>query len=80
MNKLVRYSLAGFVVLVLVSQVMDGVSAKNDQSDLLKVYQVNRKVCDFPEGEDFSTPEAAYATINRLSASGEQPFWRRVSI
>lgn len=43
------------------------------------VYTVNRKVTDLPERENLSTPEAAYATINRLSASGEQAFWRRVS-
>lgn len=44
------------------------------------VYVVNRKVSDFPAEEDLSTPEAAYATLNRLSASGEQAFWRRLSV
>lgn len=48
--------------------------------DSLRVYKVNKEVKDFPEKEDFSTPEAAYATINRLSASGDQAFWRRVSV
>ena len=37
-----------------------------------KVYEVNRKVCDFPDRNDFSTPEAAYAAINRVIASGDQ--------
>ncbi len=46
----------------------------------VKVYTVNRKVSDFPEQEDMSTPEAAYATLNRLSASGDQAFWRRLSV
>jgi hypothetical protein len=43
------------------------------------VYSVNRKVAEFPEKEDMSTPEAAYATLNRLSASGQQAPWRRLS-
>ncbi len=45
-----------------------------------KVYTVNRKVSDFPNQEDMSTPEAAYATLNRLSASGDETFWQRLSV
>ncbi len=45
----------------------------------LQVYAVGRKVADFPTNEDFSTPEAAYATINWLWAAGDLSFWRRVS-
>jgi beta-lactamase regulating signal transducer with metallopeptidase domain len=41
------------------------------------VYQAVRK---FPEKEDLSTPEAAYASINRVSASGDQSGWQRVSV
>jgi hypothetical protein len=45
----------------------------------LQVYAVNRKVSGFPTNENLSTPEAAYATLNRLSASGDKGFWRRLS-
>lgn len=79
MKMLVRCTLIGFVVLASVSQVVFGASAKNNESNLVRVYQVNKKVCDFPEKEDLSTPEAAYATMNRLNASGNQD-WRRVSV
>ena len=43
------------------------------------MYAVGRKVSDFPTNEDLSTPEAAYATVNRLWASGDLGFWRRIS-
>jgi hypothetical protein len=46
----------------------------------LEVYVVNRKVSAFPTNEDLSTPEAAYATINRLNARGDKGFWRRLSV
>jgi len=80
MKTLVSGALIGFVVLASVSQVVFGASTKNNESNSVRVYQVNKKVCDFPEKEDLSTPEAAYATINRLSASGDQEFWRRISV
>jgi hypothetical protein len=38
----------------------------------------NKKVCDFPDKEDFSTPEAAYEVINRVPASGKQGAWRLI--
>ncbi len=46
---------------------------------VLRVYKVNRSVADFPKKEDFSTPEAAYTAINRVSAGGEDSDWIRVS-
>jgi hypothetical protein len=52
----------------------------DDGSKLLRVYQVDRKVSDFPEREDFSTPEAAYAVINRVLAGGEKGKWRQISV
>ena len=79
MNTIVRCALAGFVVLAGVSSVALSASGDGQDSGLLRVYQVNKKVCDFPDKEDFSTPEAACATITRLRASGDQGFWRRVS-
>ncbi len=36
----------------------------------ITTYPVNKKVSDFPATDDFSTPEAAYATINRKCADG----------
>ncbi len=54
--------------------------AENSKSEhLLRVYKVNRSVADFPQEEDFSTPEAAYAAINRVSANGDASDWIRVS-
>ncbi len=45
----------------------------------IRTYDVDKAVSDFPEGEDLSTPEAAYATLNRLAATRDQVFWRRLS-
>ena len=49
--------------------------------DLGKItaYEVNKRVKDFPEKEDLSKPESAYAAIQRVWASGEEGGWRRVS-
>jgi len=62
----------------------EGTKGKSDQAaekeNSLRVYEVNRNVADFPKEDDFSTPEAAYATINRVSASGENAGWIRVSV
>ena len=79
MKVLIRFTLTSLVVLASVCQVAFGGPAESGQDDLVRVYEVNKKVSDFPEGEDFSTPEAAYAATNRLSASGDQGFWRKVS-
>lgn len=49
------------------------------ETNVVRVYTVNRKVAEFPDQEDMSTPEAAYATVNRLMATGDQAFWRRLS-
>ncbi|MCK4282999.1 MAG: hypothetical protein KAX44_01685, partial [Candidatus Brocadiae bacterium] len=45
----------------------------------IRTYAVDKSVSDFPEDEDLSTPEAAYATINRLSSTGDESFWGRLS-
>ena len=50
------------------------------ETNAVKVYTVNRKVADFPDKEDMSTPEAAYATLNRLLASGNVTFPRRFHV
>jgi len=49
-------------------------------TNLVRTYTVNKRVSDFPTNEDLSTPEAAYATFNRISASGEQGRWRSLSV
>ncbi len=36
-------------------------------------------MADFPAGEDFSTPEAAYATINRMDRD-DPSAWKKVSV
>ncbi len=45
----------------------------------LRTYEVNRRVVDFPRAEDFSTPEAAYATINRIDRD-DPSAWQKVSV
>ena len=45
-----------------------------------KRYAVNRAVVDFPEGDDLSTPEAAYATMQRINASDQRHRWAQVTV
>ncbi len=45
----------------------------------MRTYEVNRSVSDFARAEDFSTPEAAYATINRM-AQDDPSAWEKVSV
>ena len=49
MKRLIGCTLIGFVLLANVQKVA---LADNKNSNLIKVYQVNKKVSDFPEGED----------------------------
>jgi hypothetical protein len=42
-------------------------------------YAVGKKVSTFSTNRDLSTPEAAYATFNRVSASGDQTTWWELS-
>lgn len=51
----------------------------NKSEGVFRQYGVNRSVADFPAGEDFSTPEAAYATINRMD-QGDPAAWLRVDV
>lgn len=52
---------------------------QNELQAAFRQYIVNRSVADFPAGEDFSTPEAAYATINRMD-QGDPSAWLRVDV
>lgn len=57
-------------------------SAPTPSTGKARVYEVRKKVRDFPDREDLSTPEAAYATIERAYAAegGNGPFWQRFSV
>ena len=52
---------------------------EGSEARVFRSYEVNRSVADFPQGEDFSTPEAAYATINRMDRD-DSSAWKRVSV
>jgi len=52
---------------------------QDNEGEAFRSYKVNRSVADFPPGEDFSTPEAAYATINRTDRD-DPSAWKRVSV
>jgi hypothetical protein len=44
------------------------------------VYQVHKKVSDFPDREDLTTPEAAYASIHRAYAAEGDAAFPRLSV
>gem|GEM_PF-410843 len=74
-------------VLILLAALARGLGIASDAPESgalppdLRVYQVNKAVAEFPEEEDFSTPEAAYAVAQRVSAGGGGPAdWARVSV
>jgi hypothetical protein len=78
MSTLVGFLILGFVM----GDEAFGASTVAQNTELLRVYEVNKPVSEFPEKEDFSTPEAAYAVINRVMA-GEWlsgPVWQRISV
>ncbi|MBW8035054.1 MAG: erythromycin esterase family protein [Planctomycetes bacterium] len=77
MKNLINCILIGLTLLV---STQSAFSAYDEKTNLVKVYEVGKKVSDFPVEENFSTPENAYATINRLRATGDQGFWRRVTV
>ncbi|MHC4737364.1 MAG: M56 family metallopeptidase [Planctomycetota bacterium] len=45
----------------------------------VRTYQVNRSVEEFPDN-DFSTPEAAYAAINKIADRSDNRQWAKVSV
>ena len=55
MKRLISHTLTGLVVLASVCHIAFGGLAEGEQGDLMRVYEVNKKVSDFPEEEDFST-------------------------
>ena len=68
-----------FVGAIVVSVVCFAAGSESLEGKI-KTYEVNRLVSSFSEVEDLSTPESAYATLNRLSASGDRDFWARLSV
>ncbi len=53
---------------------------EGESTDGAEVYAVNRRVGDYPDEEDYSTPEMAFVTItNRAMLVGTNAAWRRVS-
>jgi hypothetical protein len=82
MKTSVQYALAGLLLLTSVQRVLPGTSARNEGANLARVYQVNKRVCDFLDKEDLSTPETTYVAANRLSAAGQfsGAAWQRISI
>jgi hypothetical protein len=69
-----------FILNIVNSPNMFAAAESKKEVDLMKVYRVNKKVCDFPEQEDISTPESAYAAVNRVMARGDNGAWQRISI
>ncbi len=67
------------VVLATIYQSVLAVPESGDDKGWLRVYEVNRTVAEFPEKEDLSTPEPAYAAWNRAWASGDEAAFRRLS-
>lgn len=65
----------------LISAAAFSASESNPQQSAgeARQYAVNRTVAEFPPTENFSTPESAYAAINRVMASGSREGWIRVS-
>jgi len=45
-----------------------------------KVYEIRKKVSDFPNREDLTTPEAAYASIHRAWVAEGDAAWPRLSV
>jgi hypothetical protein len=53
---------------------------KHPPASPTKVYEVRKKVADFPDGEDLTTPEAAYASIQRAYVAEGNAAWPRLSV
>lgn len=50
------------------------------QDDKIRLYEVGRKVSDFADEPDMSTPESAYAAINRVLVGEQTSGWQSVSV
>jgi hypothetical protein len=55
-------------------------SSNSDSAGEKRVYEVRKKVADFPDKEDLSTPESAYASIERAYAAEGIAAFHRLSV
>ena len=55
-------------------------TADSAASPGVRVYEVRKKVADFPDREDLSTPEAAYASIHRAYTREGTAAFPRLSV
>lgn len=46
----------------------------------MRTYTVGKKIAEFPTNEDLSTPEAAYATLQRAFVAEGDAVWQRLSV
>lgn len=71
-------------VLAMLVSVAAGAATNTSRPDgsdnLIRVYEVNKRVSQFPEKDDLSTPESAYVAINRVMAGGQEGKWREISV
>jgi hypothetical protein len=81
MRTFIACSLLVVFVCIVATNENSAIARSEDDSNLLRVYEVNKKVCDFSEGEDLSTPEAAYATIMRdyMATGASDAEWSKIS-
>ncbi|MCE5187524.1 MAG: M48 family metalloprotease [Planctomycetaceae bacterium] len=76
---------AVLTIVLVMAPLVGAAIAMNSRSDQpeadgeLIVYAVNRNISQFPPAEDFSTPENAYAAINRVMADESTAGWLRGS-
>ena len=81
MRTFITYLLLVVLVCIVATNENSAMAKSEGDSNLMHIYKVNKRVCDFPDKEDFSTPEAAYATIMRdymaTGASGAE--WSKIS-
>ncbi|HBG78470.1 MAG TPA: hypothetical protein DDW84_06465 [Phycisphaerales bacterium] len=68
-----------FTLVALPTIIMYALSSANAEPNELMIYEVNKNVSDFGDN-DFSTPEAAYAAINRIVALNDAQKLAAVSL
>ncbi|MHB0946386.1 MAG: hypothetical protein ACYC3B_04390 [Sedimentisphaerales bacterium] len=68
-----------FTLVALSTIIMYAMSSANAEPNELMIYDVNKNVADFGDN-DFSTPEAAYAAINRIVAINDAQKLAAVSL
>jgi len=71
--------IAVLLIPAVLTMARDDETGTHTENERMRVYRVDRKVSDFPAGEDFNTPESAYAAINRVMARNDDEGWLRVS-